>query len=118
MVKRGYKIFSGGTDNHLMLIDLSTKGVTGKEAEDALNAAGVVVNKNAIPYDTRPPAVTSGMRLGTPCVSTRGMGPAEMAEIAGIIDEVVSNHKSPEQLAQVADRVKALCARFPLYQDA
>jgi glycine hydroxymethyltransferase len=118
MVKRGYKIFSGGTDNHLMLIDLSTKGVTGKEAEDALNAAGVVVNKNAIPYDTRPPAVTSGMRLGTPCVSTRGMGPAEMAEIASIIDEVVSNHKSPEQLAQVAGRVKALCARFPLYQDA
>ncbi len=113
---KGYKIFSGGTDNHLMLTDLHDKDVTGKEAEDALDKAGVVVNKNAIPFDERPPAVTSGMRLGTPCLTTRGMKEDEMVEVAAIIDEVLKNHKSDAELAAIRNRVKGLCARFPLYE--
>ncbi|MEK7267425.1 MAG: serine hydroxymethyltransferase, partial [Nitrospirota bacterium] len=78
LIKRGFRIISGGTDNHLMLVDLANKGITGKKAEEALDEAGITVNKNSIPYDERPPAITSGMRLGTPCVTTRGMGEAEM----------------------------------------
>ena len=99
-----------------MLIDLDNKGVTGKEAEDALDIAGVTVNKNSIPFDTRPPAVTSGMRLGTPCVTTRGMGEQEMAEIADIIDEVISNHKDEAQVKAIRERVASLCLRFPIYK--
>ncbi|MEK7735926.1 MAG: serine hydroxymethyltransferase, partial [Nitrospirota bacterium] len=86
LIKRGFRIISGGTDNHLMLVDLANKGITGKKAEEALDKAGITVNKNSIPYDERPPAITSGMRLGTPCVTTRGMGEAEMTDIAEIID--------------------------------
>jgi glycine hydroxymethyltransferase len=112
---RGFSICSGGTDNHLMLIDLSNKGVTGKEAEDALDKAGITVNKNAIPFDARPPAVTSGMRLGTPCVTTRGMGEAEMADIAEIIDEVLSNRDDGKRLQGLREKTKALCQRFPVY---
>lgn len=115
LVKRGFSIFSGGTDNHLMLIDLDNKGVTGKEAEEALDKAGVTVNKNAIPFDKRPPAVASGMRLGTPCVTTRGMGQDEMVEIADIINQVVSNHKNDAQIEAIRQKVKSLCARFPIY---
>lgn len=114
--QRGYRIFSGGTDNHLMLIDLHDKEITGKEAEEALDKAGVVVNKNAIPFDERPPAVTSGMRLGTPCLTTRGMKEDEMTEVAAIIDEVVRNHKDDTEIERIRDRVKSLCARFPLYE--
>jgi glycine hydroxymethyltransferase len=114
--QRGYRIFSGGTDNHLMLIDLHDKDVTGKEAEEALDKAGIVVNKNAIPFDERPPAITSGMRLGTPCLTTRGMKEDEMAEVATIIDEVVRNHKDDAEIANIRDGVKSLCARFPLYE--
>jgi len=113
--KRGYQIFSGGTDNHLMLIDLHNKDITGKEAEEALDKAGVVVNKNAIPFDERPPAVTSGMRLGTPCLTTRGMKEDEMAEVAAIIDEVLQNHKNDAEIAVIRERVKDLCRRHPLY---
>lgn len=113
--QRGFKIFSGGTDNHLMLIDLSNKGITGKDAEEALEKAGVTVNKNAIPYDERPPAVTSGMRLGTPCVTTRRMGEQEMAEIAAIIDEVLGNRDSEEKIGALRERVRDLCRKFPLY---
>jgi glycine hydroxymethyltransferase len=115
LVKRGFKIISGGTDNHLMLVDLTTKGITGKEAEEALDKAGITVNKNAIPYDQRPPAVTSGMRLGTPSVTTRGMGEAEMAEIADIIDEVLKNHASDEMLRGLKQRAENICNRFPIY---
>jgi glycine hydroxymethyltransferase len=115
MQKRGFSIFSGGTDNHLMLIDLSNKNVTGKEAEDALDIAGITVNKNNIPFDQRPPAVTSGMRLGTPCVTTRGMGSPEMALIAEYIYEAVSNRTDAKKLEAVRGKVKALCARFPVY---
>lgn len=113
--KRGFRIFSGGTDNHLMLIDLGNKGITGKEAEGALDKAGITVNKNSIPFDQRPPAVTSGMRLGTPCVTTRGMGEAEMDLIAEMIDEVVRNIQDDSRIGEVRERVKSLCLKFPIY---
>jgi glycine hydroxymethyltransferase len=112
---RGFEIFSGGTDNHLMLINLANRNLTGKEAEEALDKAGVVVNKNSVPFDERPPAVTSGIRLGTPCVTTRGMGEDEMVEVADIIDEVLRNHLDDERVLAMKERVKALCARFPIY---
>ncbi len=115
LIKRGFKIISGGTDNHMMLVDLTSKGITGKEAEEALDMAGVTVNKNAIPYDERPPAITSGIRLGTPCVTTRGMGEAEMAEIAELIDEVLKNRASETEVKELKQRVKNICERFPIY---
>jgi glycine hydroxymethyltransferase len=116
LINKGFSIISGGTDNHLMLIDLANKNVTGKDAEVALDKAGITVNKNAIPYDSRPPAVTSGIRLGTPCITTRGMGKTEMVEIADIISSVINNSKAPDAIAAIASRVKLLCDRFPVYQ--
>jgi len=115
MMERGYRIVSGGTDNHLMLVDLTSKGITGKEAEEALDKAGVTVNKNGIPFDHRPPQVTSGIRLGTAIVSTRGMKEAEMHEIANLIDRVLSNPADEMNLFSVKPDVKALCERFPFY---
>jgi glycine hydroxymethyltransferase len=117
LIKRGFKIISGGTDNHLMLVDLTVKGVTGKDAEDALDKAGITVNKNAIPYDERPPAITSGIRLGTPSITTRGMGTAEMVEIADLISAVINNSKEPEAIRANAERVKKLCDAFPIYRE-
>ena len=116
LIRRGFSIFSGGTDNHLMLIDLGRKNITGKDAETALDKAGITVNKNAIPYDERPPAVTSGIRLGTPCITTRGMGGPEMVEIADLIASVINNSTAPEAIAANAQRVRALCDRFPIYR--
>ncbi len=116
LVKRGFSIISGGTDNHLMLVDLTNKNSTGKDAEDALDKAGITVNKNAIPYDTRPPAVTSGIRLGTPSITTRGMGRAEMVEIAEIISSVIDNHADLSKIQAFAEQVKALCNKFPVYR--
>ncbi|MBI5846518.1 MAG: serine hydroxymethyltransferase [Nitrospirae bacterium] len=116
LIKRGFSIISGGTDNHLMLVDLTNKNSTGKDAEDALDKAGITVNKNAIPYDTRPPAVTSGIRLGTPSITTRGMGKAEMVEIAEIISSVIENCTDPGKIQAFAERVKVLCNKFPIYR--
>lgn len=115
LIKKGFKIISGGTDNHLMLVDLSDNHITGKEAEEALDLAGITVNKNAIPYDSRPPAITSGIRLGTPCVTTRGMGEGEMLEIADIISSVLKNSKNPDEIKHLNKRVKTLCKLFPIY---
>jgi glycine hydroxymethyltransferase len=115
LTKRGFTIISGGTDNHLMLVDLSNMNVTGKDAEEALERAGITVNKNAIPYDTKPPAITSGIRLGTPCVTTRGMGEPEMDEIAEVISTVVKNIDNETLSAEMNNRVKALCNKFPIY---
>lgn len=115
LIKRGFKIISGGTDTHMMLVDLTNKGVTGKEAEEALDMAGITVNKNTIPHDERPPAITSGIRLGTPCATTRGMGEAEMAEIAYIIDEVLKNRAGEAKLRELKQRVENICQRFPIY---
>jgi glycine hydroxymethyltransferase len=115
LIKRGFRIISGGTDNHLMLVDLTETGVTGKEAEEALDRAGITVNKNAIPYDTKPPAITSGIRLGTPCVTTRGMGVDEMDEIADIISSVIGDVNDEALTERMKKRVEALCTNFPVY---
>jgi glycine hydroxymethyltransferase len=111
----GYRVVSGGTDTHLMLVNLSNKGVTGKEAESALDAAGIIVNKNAVPFDERPPAVASGIRIGAPIVSTRGMTEKEMGEIVELIDRVLQRHQDKPLLRQVRAEAKALCARFPFF---
>ncbi len=115
LIHRGFDIISGGTDNHLMLVDLTSKKITGKDAEDALDRCGITVNKNAIPFDDLPPTITSGIRLGTPCVTTRGMGEEEMVEIAEIIDEVVNNSKDEGELKKIRDRALSLSRRFPVY---
>ncbi len=115
LIDRGFKIISGGTDNHLMLVDLTDRGITGKEAEKVLDQTGITVNKNSIPFDDRPPTVTSGIRLGTPCVTTRGMGEEEMEEIADLIDRVLKRPKDSETLSEVGGRVRELCQRYPIY---
>lgn len=116
LIKRGFNIFSGGTDNHLMLVDLTNKGITGKEAEIALDKAGITVNKNAIPYDERPPSITSGIRLGTPCITTRGMGIPEMTKIADIISSIIHNSNEDKAIKEIAKKVKTLCEKFPVYK--
>lgn len=115
LIKRGFRIFSGGTDNHLMLVDLTNMGVTGKDAEEALDRAGITVNKNAIPYDPKPPAITSGIRLGTPSVTTRGFTPVEMDEVADIIANVIKNITDDSVIDSMRKRSLALCERFPIY---
>ncbi|BFU89676.1 MAG: serine hydroxymethyltransferase [Nitrospira sp.] len=113
-VDRGYKIVSGGTDTHLMLLNLTNKGITGKEADAALDTAGIIVNKNAVPYDEKPPAVASGIRLGSPIVSTRGMKEPEMKRIVELVDRVLQHRQEPAVLEEVCGQAKALCAGFPI----
>jgi glycine hydroxymethyltransferase len=115
LIDRGYKIVSGGTDTHLMLVNLTNKAMTGKEADAALDAAGIIVNKNAVPYDEKPPAIASGIRLGTPIVSTRGMKEAEMKEIVALIDRVLQHRQDPAVLDEVRVQAKTLCNRFPIF---
>jgi glycine hydroxymethyltransferase len=115
--KRGFRIVSGGTDTHLMLVDVTGKGITGKEAEAALDEAGITVNKNAIPYDQKPPAIASGIRLGTPIVSTRGMREREMDQIADCIDKVLSHPQDTAVRKLVRSRVRTLCGKFPVFYD-
>ncbi len=113
----GFDIISGGTDNHLMLIDLTNKNITGKQAENALGEAGITVNKNMVPFDQRSPFVTSGIRVGTPAVTTRGMKENEMGIIAGFIDRAVSHFEDHNVLAEIKSEVKELCSKFPLYAE-
>jgi len=115
LITRGFKIISDGTDNHMMLVDLTNKDITGKDAEEALGKARITVNKNVIPYDERQPAITSGIRLGTPCVTTRGMGEVEIIEIAEIISSIIQNNKDAEAINALAKRVDFLCEKFPIY---
>ena len=115
LVERGYSIVSGGTDNHLMLIDLTDKNITGKEAENALHAAGITVNKNMVPFDTRSPFVTSGFRMGTAALTTRGMKQNEMKLVAGMIDKVLSNIGNESKIKEVSGEIRELCRQFPLY---
>ncbi len=115
LAERGYHIVSGGTDNHLLLVDLRNKNLTGKLAEQALDRAGITVNKNTVPRETQSPFVTSGIRLGTPALTTRGMGKAEMGRVAGLIDEVLQAPEDPAVHARVREKVRALSAEFPLY---
>jgi glycine hydroxymethyltransferase len=113
----GFRLVSGGTDNHLMLVDVFTKGVTGKVAEAALDKAGITVNKNAIPFDQNPPMVASGIRLGTPAVTTRGMREADMDLIADYITRVLASPDDDRVLHAVHAEVKQLCRKFPLYPE-
>ena len=114
MKRNGFRLVSGGTDNHLMLVDVGARGVTGKECQAALDLAGITVNKNTIPFETRSPFQASGIRLGTPAVTTRGMAEAEMAAVADMISEVLLDLKNVEAIAKVRQRVRELTARFPL----
>ncbi len=115
LMKRGFKLTSGGTDNHLMLVDLSQTELTGKVAEEALDRAGITVNKNGIPFDTRSPFITSGIRIGTPAATTHGLKEAEMETVAGLIARVLANVGDEAQIAAVKGEVNTLMKRFPLY---
>ncbi len=116
LVSHGYRLCSGGTDNHLMLVDLRTRDseLTGADAERWLESAGIVTNKNGIPNDPRPPRVTSGLRLGTPALTTRGLGVEEMKEVAALLDRVMGSHGDPEVCEAVRKDVRSMCDRFPL----
>ena len=114
MKQNGYRLVSGGTDNHLMLVDVGSRGLTGKDCQIALDAAGITVNKNTIPFETRSPFQASGIRLGTPAVTTRGMREPEMAAIADMISEVLLDIKNVDAARSVRHRVLELTARFPL----
>ena len=114
LAKHGMRIVSGGTDNHLMLVDLTPLGTTGKDASIALEKAGIIVNKNAIPFDTRPPAVTSGVRIGTPAVTTRGMKEAEMEKLGGWIVAAVKHQADERVLAGIKAEVVATAMKFPV----
>ncbi|HTP32852.1 MAG TPA: serine hydroxymethyltransferase [Candidatus Acidoferrales bacterium] len=115
LVDAGFRVVSGGTDTHVLLLDVFSKGLRGKEAEQALDRARITVNKNAIPFDTNPPLNPSGIRLGSPAVTTRGFKEAEMREVGLLIAEVLNNIASEETLARVRQKVQTLTARFPLY---
>jgi len=110
----GMRIVSGGTDNHIILVDLSLQGISGKDAEEALGAAGIAVNRNAIPFDPKPPMITSGIRLGTPAVTTRGFGIEEIKRIASLIAKVLSPSGDKRAQEQVRQEVREMCQQFPI----
>src|SRR5208337_1689262 len=114
MKRNSYRLVSGGTDNHLMLVDVGARGLTGKDCQIALDEAGITVNKNTIPFETRSPFQASGIRLGTPAVTTRGMAEVEMAAIADMISEVLQDLKNMDAAHKVRGRVRELTAKFPL----
>ncbi|MBK8165921.1 MAG: serine hydroxymethyltransferase [bacterium] len=117
LAARGFRLVSGGTDNHLLLVNVTNKGLTGKEMEELLEHVGITANKNTVPFDQQSPFVTSGVRLGTPALTTRGMGPGQMAEIAAIMDEAVQARGDEAALARLKGRSGELCRAFPLYPD-
>ena len=117
LMKRGYRLVTGGTDNHLLLLDLRDAGYSGAEAETALHAAGITVNKNAVPNDPRPPAVTSGIRIGSAAVTTRGLGEGEFERLAGWIDDALRHRAEPAALKKIQGQVEELCRAFPLYSN-
>ena len=114
---RGFRLVSGGTDNHLLLVDLSDKGLTGAKAEEMLERSGITVNKNTIPFDTRSPSVTSGIRIGTPGVTTRGLKKPEMEEIGDYISELLSQPEDDKLIGDIKMKIRSLCERFPLYSE-
>ena len=115
LIDAGFELVSGGTDNHLMLVDLTNKDVTGKEAEHALDLAGITVNKNTVPFETRSPFVTSGIRIGTPALTTRGMDEEDMATVGGWINEAIESRNNETRLAELSRKVEAFAREFPLY---
>ncbi len=117
LIGYGFRLVSGGTDNHLALVDLNNKGITGKDAEEALEDAGLTVNKNAIPFDTQSRFVTGGIRIGTPAVTTRGLKEAEMKTVATWINRAITNWKNKEELSRIRLEVRMLCEQFPLYPE-
>jgi glycine hydroxymethyltransferase len=117
MVDLGYRVVSGGTDTHLFLLDLGSKNITGKSASAVLGKVNITVNKNLIPFDTKPPAVASGIRIGTPAVTTRKMGEEEMGKIANLIDLALVNREDETKLSEIKKEVLALTGEFPLYKE-
>lgn len=117
LLKKDYNLVSGGTDTHVILIDLTSKGITGKAVEKALEKAGITVNKNMVPFDDRSPFITSGLRLGTPAITTRGMKEDEMTLICNMIDQIINDIDNDELINSVKNSVKELCETFPLYND-
>ncbi|HSJ67174.1 MAG TPA: serine hydroxymethyltransferase [Anditalea sp.] len=114
-VEKGYEIISGGTDNHMMLIDLRNKNLTGKQAEETLGKVDITINKNMVPFDDKSPFVTSGMRIGTAAVTTRGLGKSDMLKIVDLIDRTLANHENEDQLTQIKKEVNDWMVQFPLY---
>jgi glycine hydroxymethyltransferase len=114
-VAKDYHLISGGTDNHMMLIDLRNKNITGKDAEEALVKADITVNKNMVPFDTESPFVTSGIRVGTPAITTRGLRENDMAYVVDLIDEVITNYENETVLKGVAEKVNTLMSGRPLF---
>jgi glycine hydroxymethyltransferase len=117
LVHYGYKLVSGGSDNHLLLVDLNNKDITGKDAEEILEAAGLTVNKNAIPFDTQSRFVTGGIRIGTPAVTSRGLKENEMKQVAEWINRAIINRRDEQEIAKIRNEVQLLCERFPIYPD-
>ena len=115
LLKLGFNLVSEGTDNHLILIDLRNKGITGKELEEKLDDVGITVNKNAVPFDTEKPSITSGIRIGTPAVTTRGLKEEDMIKIANLINMVVENYEDKKE--EIRNEVAKICAKYPLYND-
>ena len=118
LTKQGFRIVTGGTDNHLMLVDLRTKNITGKEAQNLLDEVGITANRNTIPFEPLSPFVTSGLRLGSPALTTRGFKEADMKEVADIIALVLSHPDSDKARIEARARVDALCRKYPLYEEA
>ena len=116
-ISKEYQLISGGTDTHVILIDLTNKKITGKAAEKSLEIAGITINKNMVPYDEKSPFVTSGIRIGTPAVTTRGMQGEDMKKIVSLIDSAISNHDNQQKLLSIKDEVNNLCKSFPLYSE-
>ncbi len=117
LLDHGFNLVSGGTDNHLMLVDLTSKGLSGKDAEAILDIAGITANKNVIPFDTRSPFITSGIRVGTPVITTRGMGEKEMHIVADLINDAINSRNDDAALGKIKDKVQELCAYFPLFTE-
>jgi glycine hydroxymethyltransferase len=117
LLELGYDLVSGGTDTHVILIDLTKMGVTGKKAENTLERAGITTNKNMVPFDERSPMITSGIRVGTPAMTTRGMGVEEMKNITTLIHEVIQNIDDENTILKVREEVALLCGSFPLYEE-
>jgi glycine hydroxymethyltransferase len=117
MLEHGFQLVSGGTDNHLVLIDLHNKNITGKAAEEALEKAGITVNKNMVPFDDQPPSIASGIRVGSPALTTKGMKEAEFRKIADIFQRVISNPQNEQLLLSIKEEIRELNKAFPLYPE-
>jgi glycine hydroxymethyltransferase len=117
LLSKGYNLISGGTDTHVVLIDLSNKDVTGKLAEKTLEKAGITVNKNMVPFDKRSPFITSGIRIGSPAITTRGMKQNEMVQVINLIDKIITNIEDQSIIEKVKIEVESLCSSFPLYSE-